>query len=118
MKAPEEEDKASYWRALDWTSAAVHELPAGVLDGADAASAAACREMMEGLNEFADLCDRLGLDDHREYIESCRWHFDHYPHYLERRRHFASYESYTRERHGPLRVGLPPSPPRLLHRPT
>ena len=38
--------------------------------------------MLTGLQEFASVCVRLGVDDHAEFIEGCRWHFEHYPHYL------------------------------------
>ncbi|NKY38197.1 hypothetical protein [Cellulomonas septica] len=95
----------------------MHELPTGVLDGANGASIAACAEMLEGLDVFAQRCERLGLRDHQEFIEGCRWQFDHYGHYLGRRRHFADYETYVRDRRGPLRVPDPPAPPRHLSRP-
>lgn len=112
MRAETERDRAAYWKARDWLSYAVHELPAGVLDGPMGASAEACAEMLEGLEEFQGLCSRLGLDDHAEFIEGCRWHFEHYPHYLGRRRHFTNYEDYTIDRKGPVRVADPPPPPR------
>jgi hypothetical protein len=66
--------------------------------------------MSEGLDEFSELCRRLGLNDQETFIEGCRWHFDHYAHYLERRRHFVDYPSYVSDRRGPLRVPLPPRP--------
>jgi hypothetical protein len=65
--------------------------------------------MRDGLDEFAGVCDRLGLDDHAEFIDGCRWHFEHYPHYLGRRHHFVDYATYIRDRHGPLHVS-PPGP--------
>jgi hypothetical protein len=111
-----DDDQARYWQGRDWLTYAVHELPIGVLDGPDGASAAACEEMLARLEEFARLCARLGLDDHQEFIAACRWHFEHYPHYLGRRRHFADYETYTRDRQGPVKVGDPPAPPRWLSR--
>lgn len=113
---PVDDDRAAYWRERDWLTSAVHELPSGVLDGAGGASIAACAEMLDGLDVFAQRCERLGLNDHREFIEGCRWHFDHYGHYLGRRRHLADYETYVRDRRGPLRVPDPPAPPRNLSR--
>lgn len=95
-----------------WLWDAVHELPAGVLWGANGASRDQCAEMMTGLEEFEGICARLELEDHADFIEGCRWHFDHYPHYLERRRHFTDYATYVRDRGGPLTVPLPPSRPR------
>ena len=94
-----------YDRDISWLSYAVHELPAGVLYGANGASPAECADMMTGLEAFEALCVRLGrLDDQWAFIEGCRWHFEHYPHYLGRRRHFANYETYIRNRNGPLTV--------------
>ena len=105
-------DLESYFTYRNWIDGAVHELPSGVLWGANGATIAECAEMQEGLDEFEALCRRLELTDHTDYIEACRWHFDHYPHYLSRRRHFASYETYVQARKGPIRVPLPQSPRR------
>lgn len=105
-----DDDRAGYRRARDWIDYAVHELPSGVLWGPDGATPAQCAEMLSELDEFAQVCARLGLDDHTEYIEACRWHFDHYPHYLDRRRHFVDYATYILDRRGPLRVPVPPAP--------
>lgn len=82
---------------------AVHELPAGVLDGPDGATVKQCAELMEALNEFERLCGQLG-HNHNALIEGCRWHFEHYAHYLGRRRHFADYQQYVERRGGSLRV--------------
>lgn len=103
-------DRALYRKARQWIDSAIHELPAGVLWGPNAATLTECAEMLDGLEEFALACERLGVIGHEEFIEGCRWHFDHYPHYLERRRHFLSYASYVSDRHGPLRVPLPTRP--------
>ncbi|SNY06286.1 hypothetical protein [Paractinoplanes atraurantiacus] len=105
-----EADRERYHDGRKWLDYSVHELPAGVLWGADGATPVQCAEMLDGLDEFALVCARLGLDDHSEFIDACRWHFDHYPHYLSRRRHFSDYATYIRDRRGPLRVPPPPSP--------
>lgn len=104
------DDRARYRRARDWIDYAVHELPSGVLWGANGATPAQCADMLNDLEDFAKVCDRLGLDDHTEFIENCRWHFDHYPHFLGRRRHLTDYATYVSDRGGPLRVAIPPSP--------
>lgn len=82
---------------------AVHELPAGVLWGANAASEKECKELLEALVEFEQVCSELGRNQ-ADFIEDCRWHLEHYPHYLGRRRHFPSYDQYIRDRKGPQRV--------------
>jgi hypothetical protein len=107
----EPDDRDQYEHDRDWIGLALHELPAGVLwGGVNGATAEQCATMLAALDDFAALCERLGLDDHADFIDACRWHFDHYPHYLGRRRHFAGYASYVRDRHGPERVASPPSP--------
>jgi len=111
MREDSDHDREAYRHAMGWLTDAVHELPAGVLDGADGATAEACEEMLVELEEFRSLCLRLGLEDHLNFIEQCRWHFEHYPHYLSRSRHIASYEVYVVDRAGPLQVDPPPTPP-------
>ncbi|MGK5444638.1 hypothetical protein ACSNN7_22825 [Micromonospora sp. URMC 105] len=103
-------DRTRYVRDRQWLEYAVHELPAGVLWGVDGATPEQCAEMLDGLDEFAGVCDRLGLAGHAEFIDGCRWHFDHYPHFLGRRRHFVDYVTYIRDRRGPVRVPPPPRP--------
>ena len=95
--------KARYEELLNGLHYAVHELPAGVLFGSDGANHKQCNELMADLNEFEQLCLELALPQ-PEFIEACRWHFDHYPHYLGRRRHFESYAQYTIDRSGPINV--------------
>ena len=95
-----------YEALLSGLRSAVHELPAGVLYGTDGANMKQCGELMEDLAEFEKLCAELSRK-HRALIEGCRWHFEHYPHYLGRRRHFASYQQYIEGRGGPLHINEP-----------
>ena len=92
-----------YRRLLDGLRYAVHELPAGVLWSADSATEAQCGQLMKDLNRFEQLCRQLG-HEHANFIEGCRWHFEHYAHYLSRHRHFDGYEDYIQRRNGSLRV--------------
>jgi hypothetical protein len=94
---------AQYEAMLRALRYAVHELPAGVLYGHDGANAKQCEELMADLQDFERICLQLDKDQ-RAFIEGCRWHFDHYPHYLGRRRHFQSYRQYVEGRGGPLKV--------------
>lgn len=110
MTSGTQSDRDQYHRERQWIDYAVHELPSGVLWGADGATPEQCKEMLDGLDAFDRLCAVLALDDHAEFIDACRWHFDHYPHYLSRRRHFVDYETYIRDRRGPVRVLVPPAP--------
>lgn len=101
------EDVDEYRRIRAWLIGVVHELPTGILDGQNGATIAQCAEMRDELDGFAALCERLGLADHRGFIEDCRWHFEHYAHYLGRRRHFVDYPTYVSDRGGPLSVRIP-----------
>lgn len=72
MTVPCGGDRTAYWRARDRLTYAMHELPAGVLDGAEGASADGCAEMLRGLEACEQSCGRLGLDDHRAFVDACR----------------------------------------------
>ncbi len=99
----DQESNERYEHVLRLLKYAVHELPAGVLYGANGANAKQCQEWLADLDEFELLCRDLG-HDHSAFVEDCRWHFEHYAHYLGRRRHFVNYRTYIEERNGPLRV--------------
>jgi hypothetical protein len=92
---------------------AMHELPAGVLWNPDAATPAQCAELMADLNRFEVVANQLDVPT-SEFIETCRWHLSHYPHYRSRQRHFVDYATYCLDRGGPLRV--PSLRDRILYR--
>jgi hypothetical protein len=102
--------KQEYVRLLDALEYSMHVLPDGVLWNPNAATELECKELMGTLNRFVEICKALDVQAD-EFIEACRWHLEHYPHYLSRRRHFGSYEEYIGARLGPGR--MPPSPGRL-----
>lgn len=54
-----ESDRQHYDTTLNWLQGAVHEIPAGVLWGANGAPPEECVEMMTGLREFEEVCDGL-----------------------------------------------------------
>lgn len=84
---------------------AMHELPAGVLWNPNAATEPQCAELLVDLNRFEDLSKLLATPT-KSFVDACRWHLNHYPHYLSRQRHFIDYASYCIDRDGPLRVPL------------
>jgi hypothetical protein len=74
---------------------AIHEVPAGVLYGIDAASPEQCQELERGLDEFSRMVDEDGLSErHSDLIRACRRHFRGYRDYLLNRDRFASYAAY------------------------
>lgn len=84
---------------------AMHELPAGVLWNPNAATDPQCAELLVGLNRFEELSKLLAIST-KNFVDACRWHLDHYPHYRSRQRHFIDYASYCNDRGGPLRIPL------------
>ena len=106
-----ERELAQIYSVLDY---AMHELPAGVLWGPNAADRSQCAELLVDLNRFEELSKQLSIPA-QDFIDACRWHLDHYPHYRSRQRHFADYASYCIDRSGPLRVPLFPRIGRLRY---
>jgi hypothetical protein len=98
-----DQESKRYEALLRGLVSAVHELPSGVLFGANGATGRECDELMQDLLEFERLSAHLGRPN-PDFIEGCRWHFEHYLHYLGRQRHFSSYQQYVQDRGGPLQV--------------
>jgi hypothetical protein len=82
----------------------LHELPAGVLYDADAADEEKCALLMKETYRLEYLARERGVDI-SEFIATCRWHYERYPHYLSRQKHFGSYESYMAKHHAPAKTG-------------
>jgi hypothetical protein len=97
------EQREEFERLLEVLRYSVHELPAGVLGGPNAATPKECAHLMQVLRRFEELTAVVGRDM-GGFVEDCRWHFEHYPHYLSRSRHFRGYEDYVTRREGPTRV--------------
>lgn len=97
-----ETELAQIYSVLDY---AMHELPAGVLWGPNAANDSQCADLMVDLNRFEQLSKQLATPA-QDFIDACRWHLEHYPHYRSRQRHFLDYASYCMDRGGPRRVPL------------
>jgi hypothetical protein len=77
-------------RYLEYT---LHELPAGVLFDHNAADEKQCAELMRKTYRLEALAAERGVDL-ADFIATCRWHYERYPHYLGRQKHFGCYESY------------------------
>jgi len=82
-----------------WLRYTLHEIPSGVLYGADAASPEQCRELEQDLDEFCLLL--AGEDSAQRYqdlIHDCRLHFREYRNYLLNRQAYNSYRDYLMRR--------------------
>ena len=95
--------KEEYEKLFQFLKYSVHELPSGVLFTANGATEKECIELMSDLNKFEKICNALKIDN-SGFIQGCRWHFERYPHYLSRQRHFGSYPDYIERYNGPERV--------------
>ena len=84
-------------RYLEYT---LHELPAGVLYGVGGATEEQCAELMQATYELEKLAAARGVDLSM-LVAACRWHYERYPHYLGRRRHFANYADYMARHSAP-----------------
>lgn len=96
----ENERKSEYERLLRYLQYTLHELPAGVLYDADGADEKKCAELMKATYRLEELARALGVDC-SEFIDVCRWHYERYPHYLGRQRHFGSYKNYMAKHNAP-----------------
>ena len=79
----------------------LHEVPAGVLYGHDAASAHECAELLDYLSDFEEHVQTLGDEDsYRELIADCRFHYSAYRDYLRSGRANGSYQAFVSKRRG------------------
>lgn len=97
------EPNDEYLRLRKYLEYTLHELPVGVLYDANGANEKKCAELMRETYRFEKLAQGLGFD-HSEFIATCRWHYERYPHYLSRQRHFGSYANYMAKYQAPAKT--------------
>jgi hypothetical protein len=97
------EEKEEYSRLLRYLEYTLHELPSGVLYDANAANDKKCAELMKDTYRLEELATIMSTDL-SEFIATCRWHYERYPHYLGRKRHFDNYASYMEKHHAPTKT--------------
>lgn len=79
----------------DYLKYTLHELPAGVLDGANGATPEKCAELLDYLDAFTRLLGPgLAQDQYAELIARCRFHFREYAEYLNNREEYINYSDY------------------------
>lgn len=96
---------AKYEKLRQYFEYTLHELPTGVLYDANGADENTCAELMKEIKRFEELSVSLGIDN-SIFIEVCRWHYERYPHYLSRRKHFGSYGNYIKKYNGPSKIKI------------
>jgi hypothetical protein len=97
------EQKEEYLKLLGFLEYTLHELPAGVLYDANGANEKKCAELMSDTYRLEELANSIGVDI-SEFIETCRWHYERYPHYLGRSSHFGSYQKYMEKYNAPSKT--------------
>lgn len=95
--------REKYKKLLNYLEYTLHELPAGVLYDANGANEKKCAELMKETYELEKLSIELGTDI-SSFIELCRWHYERYPHYLSRQKHFGNYKNYMERHNAPEEV--------------
>jgi hypothetical protein len=91
------------YEKLQYLEYTLHELPTGVLYDANGANETKCAELMKEVQYFEELSEILGVDNSK-FIENCRWHYERYPHYLSRQKHFGDYGTYKQKHNGSSKV--------------
>ena len=99
-KSEANDEYVRFLRCLEYT---LHELPAGVLYDANGADEKKCAELMSDTYRLEALAKDVGIDL-SEFLATCRWHYERYPHYLSRHRHFGSYANYMAKYHAPAKT--------------
>ena len=92
-----------YTELLRHLEYSLHELPAGVLYDVNGADENKCKELMHDTYRLEELAKVLEIDL-SEFIAACRWHYERYPHYLGRCKHFKSYANYMEKYHAPSKT--------------
>lgn len=95
--------KEEYLKLLRYLEYTLHELPVGILYGANGANEEQCIELMKDTYRLEELAKDAGRNI-SEFIAFCRWHYERYPHYLSRCKHFSSYEHYMKKYNAPSKV--------------
>ena len=68
-------------------------MPWGILDGNSCAEKDAKLEMLNNLDKFSKISEKLGKDN-EEYIEECRIYYNAWFDFLGNREEYESYEEY------------------------
>jgi len=71
----------------------LHELPLGVLYGVNGATIEECKELIEEVEKYEVLCDKLQRDE-SALIEECKFYYTAYNAYLSVYKNYKNFEDY------------------------
>lgn len=98
-KEPDNEDalKVKYFirKEILWYS--IHEIPLGVLNGLDGASPTDIPPMLNSVDEFQDISNKLKIDNDEILIEDCRKFYTAYGEYLKQLNRYDNFEDYLNQ---------------------
>jgi hypothetical protein len=95
------DNKAEFNQIWSYMDYSIHEMPCGVLYDENGANEQQCQDLMKDTYRLEELAKILD-EDADEFIAFCRWHYERYPHYLSRQKHFGTYGQYIVKYGGPL----------------
>lgn len=77
----------------------IHEMPSGILNGMNGASASDIPSMLEDINEFECISKKLNMPSYETLIADCRRYYNAYEYYLQHTDKYKSFENYLRLNH-------------------
>ena len=77
----------------DYFEYTLHELPIGVLYGSDGASIQECKELLNDLTRYENVCNKLSIDD-QQLIDECKFYYFAYKDYLAIYKDYKGFDDY------------------------
>ena len=68
-------------KTANYLNYSIHEVPIGIIYGNNGATIEQCDELLELVNEYEQVCKKLGLD-RKELIDDCKYFYSLYKEYL------------------------------------
>jgi hypothetical protein len=85
--------KVYQYKQKDYFEYTLHELPAGVLFGADGATIEQCEELLNDLTRYEEVCSKLSIDP-IVLVDECRFYYLHYKNYLTIYKDYIGFADY------------------------
>ena len=77
----------------DYFEYTLHELPTGVLYGADGATIEQCEELLNDLTRYEEVCSKLSIVQ-KELVDECRFYYLRYKNYLTIYKNYRGFADY------------------------
>jgi len=80
-------------KQTDYFKYTLHELPTGVLYGANGATIEQCEDLLNELNKYKGVCEKLKIDN-EELIAECKFYYSAYKDYLTIYKNYNGFGDY------------------------